>query len=68
MENEVKTESDILFCSLNRLYGNRFDLEMQNKLRAAIDTVAKTVVGLRSVSMAQYGDPSLPFTPFRKED
>jgi hypothetical protein len=41
---------------------------MQNKLRAAIETVAKTVVGLRSVSMSQYGDPSLPFTPFRKED
>jgi hypothetical protein len=67
-QDEIKLESDILFCSLNCLYGHLFDLEMQSKLRAGVATVAKTLVVLRSVPMNQVGDPSLPFTPFRKED
>lgn len=67
-KDRIRTESDILFGSLDRLYGHRFEAEMQEKLRGAIETVARTVVALRSVSLDRYGEPSLPFTPFRKED
>lgn len=67
-QERIRTESDILFCSLDRLYGHRFDAEMQEKLRAAIETVARTVVALRSASLDRHGDPSLPFVPFRKEE
>jgi hypothetical protein len=64
---EVKTQTDNLFCFLNHLYGDRFTPEMEKDLRAGIETVAKTAAVLRSVAMSQVGDPSLPFTPFRKE-
>lgn len=66
-QDEGKVRSDILFGFLNRLYGDRFTPEMEKDLMAALETVEKTVNVLRSVRMDQYGDPSLPFTPFRKE-
>jgi hypothetical protein len=66
--NEVKAQIDALLDCLKGLYGDRFRPEMDNDLKPAIETVVKTVVRLRSVKMDAYGDPSLPFTPFRKED
>jgi hypothetical protein len=67
-QNEVKVQSEVLFDCLEGLYGDRFSLETRNDLRAAVETVVKTVVVLRSVPLNSYGDLSLPFTPFRKED
>jgi hypothetical protein len=67
-QNEVKVQSDILFECMKGLYGDRFSPEMENDLKSAMVTVAKTVVALRSVPLNSYGDPSLPFTPFRKEE
>ena len=66
--NDVKIQSEVLFDCLKGFYGDRFSLETQNDLRSAVETVVKTVVVLRSVKMDDYDDPSLPFTPFRKED
>jgi hypothetical protein len=66
--NEVKAQSQALFDCLKGLYGVRFSPETQNDLRSAVETVVKTIVALRSVKMDAYGDPSLPFTPFRKEE
>ena len=67
-QNEVKTQKEVLFDCLKELYRDRFSPEMQNDLKAAMETVVKTVVALRSVPLNSYGDLSLPFTPFRKED
>ena len=64
---EGKVQSDILFCVLNRLYGDRFNPEREKDLRSAVDTVSRTLAVLRSVQLDQYDDPSLPFIPFRKE-
>ena len=66
-QNEEKTQNEVLFDCLKGLYGNRFSPEVQNDLRAAMETVVKTVVALRSVPLNSYVDLSLPFTPFRKE-
>ncbi len=33
-----------------------------------METVVKTVLAIRSIPMDSHGGPSLPFTPFRKED
>jgi len=65
---DVKAQSDVLFDCLKGLYSDRFSLETQKELRSAMETVVKTVAVLRSVEMDAYGDPSLPFTPFRKEE
>jgi len=67
-QNEVKTQNEVLLNCLKGLYHDRFSPEMQNDLKAAMETVVKTVVALRSVPLNSYGDLSLPFTPFRKED
>ncbi len=67
-QNEVKTQNEVLFDCLKGLYRDRFIPEMQNDLKAAMETVVKTVVALRSVPLNSYGDLSLPFIPFRKED
>lgn len=66
-QNEVKTQKEVLFDCLKELYRDRFSPEMQNDLKAAMETVVKTVMALRSVPMNSYGDLSLSFTPFRKE-
>jgi len=67
-QNEVKTQKEVLFDCLKGLYCDRFSPEMANDLKAAMETVVKTVVALRSVPLNSYGDLYLPFTPFRKED
>ncbi len=67
-QNEAKTQNEVLFECLKGLYRHQFSPEMQNDLKAAMETVVKTVVALRSVPLNSYGDLSLPFTPFRKED
>ena len=66
-QDEGRTQADILFEFLNRLYGHHFTPEMEKELRAGLATVEKTVKALRSVRMDQVGNPSLPFTPYRKE-
>lgn len=67
-QNEGKAKDQILFDCLKGLYGDRFSPEMENDLKSAMATVAKTIAALKSVPLNSYGDPSLPFTPFRKED
>jgi hypothetical protein len=67
-ENEVKVQGEIFLSLLHRLYGDRFTPDMADNLKAATETVVKTILALRSVRMDQVGDPSLPFAPFRKED
>ncbi len=67
-QNEVNTQSEVLLDCLKGLYGDKFSPEMLLDLKSAMETVVKTVVALRSVPLNSYGDLSLPFTPFRKED
>ena len=67
-QEEGKIQVDILFGFLNHLYGHRFTPEMEKELRAGLATVEKTVKALRSVRMDRVGDPSLPFSPYRKEN
>ncbi len=66
-QDEGRGQADILFDLLNGLYGHRFTPEMEKELRAGLATVEKTVKALRSVRMDQVSNPSLPFTPYRKE-
>ena len=66
--NEVKVQTEVFLACLKGLYGDRFSPEIQNDLKSAMETVVKTMVALRSVPLNSYGDLSLPFTPFRKED
>jgi hypothetical protein len=65
--DEGKIQGDVLFEFLNHLYGHRFTPEMEEELRAGLATVEKTVTALRAVRMDRVGDPSLPFSPYRKE-
>jgi len=67
-QDEAKVQSQVLLDCLKGLYGRRVSPEMENDLKSAMETVVKTLAALRSVKMDAYGDLSLPFTPFRKED
>jgi hypothetical protein len=67
-QDEAKVQSQVLLDCLKGLYGQRVSPEMENDLKSAMETVVKTLAALRSVKMDAYGDLSLPFTPFRKED
>ena len=63
----VKEESEALFGLVKRRYGDRLTPDTLDGLRAAVETVAKTVVALRSVKLEYRDEPLVLFTPFRKD-
>ena len=67
-QNKNDNLGEILMTCLNGLYGDRFNSEMQNDLKSAMDTVVKTLTILRSVPLNLYQNSFLRFIPFRKDD
>jgi hypothetical protein len=66
-QDELKSQTDILFNCLKGIYGDQIRPEIENDLKSAMQTVIKTMVALRSVPLESHGDLSLPFTPYKKE-
>jgi hypothetical protein len=58
-ESDLQRECDAAYEMLMRRYGNRLSPEMADGLRAAVESVVKTVTALRAIPLAN-GDAPLP--------
>lgn len=66
-EQRVRMESEAAFNLLMRRYGDRLTPEMADGLRRSVETVMKTVMALRSVTLENGDAPLVCFAPLRKE-
>jgi len=58
-ESDLQQECDAAYEMLMRRYGDRLSPEMADGLRAAVESVVKTVTTLRAIPLAN-GDAPLP--------
>lgn len=65
--DEIKKQSEILLSWIVHLYGSHLDPDMMEGLRAALETVEKNILLLRSVKLENSDGPLTTFIPFRKE-
>ena len=64
-ENDLQRECDAAYDMLMRRYGDRLSPEMADGLRAAIESVMKTVTALRAFPLANGDAPLLSVAPPR---
>ena len=61
--NNVQQECDAAYEMLMRRYGDRLSPEMADGLRAAVESVVKTVTALRAIPLANGDAPLLGVAP-----
>jgi hypothetical protein len=64
-ESDLQRECDAAYEMLMRLYGDRLSPEMADGLRAAVESVVKTVTALRATPLANGDAPLLAVAPPR---
>jgi hypothetical protein len=65
-QERLKVESEMLLEMVLGRYGDRLTPEMVEGVRGAAETVAKTLIPLRSVKLENHDPPFVQFAPFRK--
>ena len=65
--DQIKKETEILLSWIIDRYGPQIHPGMVDGLRAAVETVVKTVIPLRKVKLENSDGPLSSFIPFRKE-
>jgi hypothetical protein len=63
---EIKKQSEILLSWIIHRYGSQLSPGMMDGLRAAVETVEKTIIRLRCVKLENSDGPLSTFIPFRR--